>query len=284
MTRSDQAFIEAYERSTTRGPASTPVSESGRHNTLHGPHAPFGAEPKLAESIAARMRQAAESMAPPTPDCVTQVESFRWPTVVELLAERHADDYLAACSGAVSLGRGNLIGLAGVHQGSGASTTVLAMARSLAAQHGPIAIVEADSAGVRLSTSLGVLKTRSLADALPAGGGLGEAAVYAAADRVSLLVSGTVAASHTKAARIEAAKLLRQHSLVLIDLGSLIDASGDLACQPLASAVDIFQPAGVMLVRSEEDFSGAVSAAGRAIESAGAVALGMVENLAPPRL
>ncbi|MEM6329250.1 MAG: hypothetical protein AAF790_03260 [Planctomycetota bacterium] len=308
MTRTDQAFIQAYQRAerpappvTTSAPP-TPV-EGGvayqRTSARHGPHAAFGAaaatqrraRAPLSEVIAERMRHAAAGILPtPTPDCGTQVGAFRWPPIVASLAGRHHEQYLDLVAAAVTLSETNasaagaVLGVAGVQPGSGASTTVLAIARSLAPQHGPVAIVDADTAGSRLAASLGVLKAPPLAHVAAAGGRAGEAVVHAVEDGVSLVVAGRFDPAHAQRGRELTAKIATQHALTLIDFGPLAPQTMaatqpvTVAEGPLSVAIEALRPAGVVIVRRESDLAAAVGDAQQAVLAAGAAPVGVVAN------
>ena len=290
MTRTDQAFIEAFNRSQRESVAAprAPLPVDHRQATLHGPHATFGAaRTTLSEAIAQRMHQAAAAAPRATPHSAMQVDAFRWPAISRVLSENHREDYFSLITDAITIGGAPVLAFAGVQAGAGATTTTLAIARSLAAEHGPIVVVDADLNDQQLSQRLGVQKARSLAEIASAGGSASDAVVHAARDQVSLVVAGRCSPKNLEKCRQYAATIAAQHAIVLIDGGSLsqqpsVLPAANLQATSIAGVAEIFQPAGVVLIRRQSDVGDTTTttAAQRLVEMTGTRALGVVDNRA----
>lgn len=312
MTHTDQAFIEAYRRGIempqTQEP--TPIQEqterSGegkRYSVLHGPHVAFGNhaapqgkatppnEAPLTDSIAQQMREAAGSMSPGTPDAATLVQRFTWPAVSDALANAYGDAYRSLAANLVdslpSDGSCPVIGIAGIHHGAGSTTTALALTRSLANLGTPVGVVDASPGAHSLATSLGVLHTRPLSRVTGGSSWSGDATVHAAEDHVSLIVAGDLStgqsedlAQYNPQAAAAARMLRKQHGALVVDFGAVLDEQA--AWQPggsVAAALAVLGPTQLILTRSSRDLDGAVGAAQRLVQSAGASAVGVIENL-----
>jgi len=309
MTHTDQAFIQAYQRTVAQSAhshagdapgvasaadasaavAAEPSAASnqpavgrragGRQRSLHGPHAQFEGKTPLSEAIDRRLQAAALAIKPTTPDAATHINAFAWPDAAKALSAQFADDFLNAAAHAATAGGALVLGVAGLHEGSGATTTALAMARSLAADNGPVAIIDANSHNHHLADSLGVLKTRSLASVIAAGHDLSDAVVHSTADRASLVIAGTLEESNPAGVRHALKQLRRQHPIVIIDFGAVLSRQTDWDGGPAATALGLLQPTGVVLVRKESDISGGVSAARIVVEASGGEVVGYIENL-----
>lgn len=298
MTRTDQAFISAFQQAQAPPPsadrqrqesleafsaeapsAEAPVAAKATRNIAHGPHPHWKAKVSLTDVIAERMRRAA-APAEPSPAASVWLRSFQWPGVVEKLAARHADEYRALAPPSDSPGA---IGVAGVHLDSGATTTTLSLARCLAPTIGRVAVVDADPSGPGLAASLGVLRAPTLADAIGSprsslARGASPAVIHAKADGVSLAVAGDLTAAPAADAASTATALLAGHALTLVDLGASLDRQGEWIEGRVERLVAAFSLKGVLLVRCDSDLSGAVAAAARVIDAAGAPTLGLIEN------
>lgn len=264
MTRTDQAFIEAYQRSVGQARGEAPATDrpaAVRRRVKHGPHVAWRDPTPLTEAIAERMRQAATADTSSKPSL--RLRCFDWPTVVTELAARHASQYQNLAPSADIAGR--VLGIAGVRQGSGATTTTLAMARCLASERGPVALVDADPAGPGMAEALGVIE-------IPHGI---ESTIEAEADHISLAIASSNNAADPNALP---AMIGERNALTLVDFGAALDHQTAWSSGVLPALIDSLKPAGVLLVRTGSDLSGAVAAAQRVVESAGVAALGLVEN------
>lgn len=310
MTHTDQAFIEAYRRGIampqsaepTPLPEQAPATDGGRrYSVVHGPHVAMGptapqstaqtGKAPLTDAIARRMREAAGSMSPSTPDAATLVQRFSWPAVPETLATTYGEAYRSLAANLLETIHSDVgcpvIGIAGIHHRSGATTTALAITRSLATAGNPVCVVDANPGSHALATSLGVLQTRPLSRVTGSSSWSGDVTVHAAEDHVSLVVAGDLSSrrsgemtpSNPQAAA--AVRMLRkQHAALVVDLGAVLDEPA--AWQTggaTTAAINVLGPIGVVLIRDVGDLNGAVGAAQQRLQQAGATALGVVENL-----
>ena len=301
MTHTDQAFIQAYQRpvaqpagtatrsdaasittaETGHGATISPESIGTRRTSLVGSSPQFAGKTPLSEAIDRRMKAAARSVQPTTPDAATQISTFAWPSIARRLAERFANDFLNVAAYAATPAGALVLGVAGLNEGSGATTTALAIARSLATDNGPVAIIDANTANHHLADAVGVLKTHSLANVVATGRDASDAVVHAAADRVSLAVAGELVfldETLAEGVRRAAVQLRRQHPIMIVDFGSVLDRQDAWDNGAASTAIRLLQPTGIVLVRQEGDISGGVNAARNVVQATSADVIGFIEN------
>lgn len=284
MTHTDNAFIEAYQRvkaanaSAAEAEPTKPSVPSGpvatRRAKTHGPHLTWKEQTPLAQAIATRQQRAAAASLPGI--AATRLRSFAWPEIVVKLAEMHADDYAGLAPPSTTTKQ--VLSIAGIHQGSGATTTTLAIARNLANTHGPVMLIDANPQQASLASSLGVLEASTLAAKIANGSNALEAIVHAEDDKTSLVVAGDLTAVDNSQLAAVATQLAARCPTILIDSGSVLDAKASWQNGSIAILAKAFALTGVILVRCESDLSGAVAAAQRIVDSSDALALGVVEN------
>lgn len=307
MTRTDRAFIQAFDQSLASQAAETvatttvdtapaapapperatpspgAVGLSPHIRFAHGPHARpshGGGKTPLSEALERRRQAAAGDSAGLAAG--THVRRFLWPAVVETLAAQHRDAYLNLAPDVDA--EPFVLGVAGLHRGAGSTTTSLAAARCLAGVMGSVGLVDTETgiaggeSSEHLGEALGLLHTQTLAQAAAAGQPAAAAMIHAERDQTSVAIAGDFAALPRPAAEVTLGQLASSRPLTIVDFGPVLDRKQAWRGGSLASLAAAIKPTGVVLVRAAGDLSGAVSAAQRIVESAGAPVLGLLEN------
>ena len=160
-------------------------------------------------------------------DPVFEVDSFRWPVVIEELLHQHqellspvADQLLAAREA----GR-TMIGIGGTRPGVGCTTVLLCLSQMLSQAGLQVAIVDANFAKGDLASQLGLEFDTGWEDALTGRMPLAETIVKSLHDRMALLpLAGPTAGASELVAGIQTsitAGVMRYHyDIVLFDLGT----------------------------------------------------------------
>lgn len=293
MSNTDQAFIEAYRRgaakrvaatATATAEAATAAMQTSDWQGTHGPHLNFTANRPTAGSgrkapLSQVMRSPSfavnqfdtgatatvEPVIEPAAGAMTTFAHFAWPAIVDQLARDHAEAFedLLAC---VEL-QCPVLGLVGVSRGGGCTTTTLALARLLSGSGQPLAVIDAAPNHPALAENLGLIRTRTLADALATGTPLAEVTLDAVNDGVSLLVAGKPT-QHVGILRNAIDELRQTNAAVLVDLGS--------DPRRLSLPVD-----GVVLTYPAGESNAVLDYSRRMIRQTGQTLVGMVETFAP---
>ncbi|HJQ78569.1 MAG TPA: cellulose synthase operon protein YhjQ/BcsQ [Lacipirellulaceae bacterium] len=163
----------------------------------------------------------------------TTVASFRWPSICRLLAQEcraeldGVGDFLLSEAEQGS----SVIGLVGLFPGSGATTTLIALAARLALRKRRILLVDGNFQRPQLAALLDVVPTAGWQEVLAGGAPLSDAVIRAADDSIDVLALGAnspedvlrlVAGPQVEAG---AAMIRRQYDLTLVDLGAFFDAT-----------------------------------------------------------
>lgn len=226
MSKTDQAFIDAFGRQQSQLAAADTAAMTPPHGT-HGPHVrfPSGGKAPLSQMMQSRTdashnRQEeviASAAADSTPLIAkTQIARFAWPTDVELLIKENAGAYANLVQGLQW--QWPMLGLVGCGASCGVSTTTMALAKLLAKEKARVAIIDADPKDNQLATELGLVRHPTLASILAEGGQLADATLHAFEDNISLLVAGSLT-QHPAMLRQAVLKLRDTHDVVIIDLG-----------------------------------------------------------------
>lgn len=230
MSKTDQAFIDAYRRQSPKPVESATTPSTVKRHTAHGPHLRFtgGAKAPLSQVMQARtdaasaVSQQAATHEPAeavlsAPLATIEISSFAWPEEVRTLVADNAAAFAGVVEGVMS--DWPVLGLVGSGPGCGSTTTVMALACLLASEETPVAIIDADPIAANLAGSLGFKRNKTMAETLATGASLADATLHAADDGVSLLVAGQVT-QHPAVVREAIHQLRQTHAAVLIDLGA----------------------------------------------------------------
>ncbi|QDU87459.1 hypothetical protein Pla175_08210 [Pirellulimonas nuda] len=232
MSSIDQAFIRAYQGGAGVVEAPLPPQrqaspqaapqQAAQHPAVAPPH--FAVAPAAGRPAAATLRRRA------TPEAALVVERLSWSDdVLELADAEH--EQLTRMIEDLSQVEG-LIGLASAGRGAGATTLLLALARTAARDGARVAVVDCgDGAVLR---SLGLVRTPTLATA----GSLRSAIVHARQDGLSVVQSWTLGQTPaTPGPLLESlGALSEEHDMALCDLG-LVSARSPLgaACRAIVA-------------------------------------------------
>lgn len=295
MSRTDQAFIDAYRRrqsasarvvsepSTPQpsGPqAAAPVGKPrAMARESHGPHVSFGTprvplsevmrqraeeDEGISAPVSPVSRSHAESRPQADPMATTRLLRFAWPALVDRLTATRSGDYTDLLDSIKH--RWPVVGFAACHAGCGATTTTMVVARLLASAQTPVAVIDAASDSSGLASQLGVAHQPTLAETLAEGAPLASAMIHADEDHVSLLVAGPVT-QHPAVLQGVFHQLRQSHAAVLVDLG------GEGNALPL-------RPEAGVLVYAEGDSDAVLDYRCQTLISAGLPLVGSIENLA----
>jgi Mrp family chromosome partitioning ATPase len=171
----------------------------------------------------------------------TSVTAFNWPNVCQVLSSQCVDQFQGAVDVLLAEADGgrSLVGVMALHAGQGCTTTLLCLARQLAAHNRRVIVLDANFATPQLAIRLGVeLPTgsrdgrspggRAWQDILERGVPIADAVVHSKADRIDLLplddrpTNGPRLAAGLQPA-ITAGVLLDAYDLVLVDLGAILE-------------------------------------------------------------
>ncbi len=221
----------------------------------------------------------------------TTISAFRWPPVCRALWERYSDHYDHIADLMLSRtkrepGRGTLVGIASLHAGDGATTTLLCLAIALAARKRSVIVVDANFRAPRLAGLLGVQPSTSWQDVLEQGLSVAEAVVRAEADQIDLLPLDVrePAAREPNGARLAAgvqtaitAGVLRfAYDVVLVDLGAVLAPRSFATISHLVRNMRIETAVAVTDPKhaEQDDFT----VAGELLDEIGCELLGLIEN------
>ncbi|HEY3392814.1 MAG TPA: hypothetical protein VGK58_08910 [Lacipirellulaceae bacterium] len=163
----------------------------------------------------------------------TTVASFRWPSICRLLAQqcRAELDSIGDMLLSEAEQGSSIIGMAGLFPGSGATTTLIALAARLALRKRNILLVDGNFQRPQLAASLDVVPTAGWQEVLAGGAPLSDAIIRAADDSIDVLALGAnspddvlrlVTGPHVEAST---GTIRRHYDLTLVDLGAFFDAT-----------------------------------------------------------
>lgn len=313
MSNSDQAFINAYRRTsgsptgtrpielqavTTNATGTvdrgifntdTPVTRSDKA-TWHygsGPHVAFadpGVQPVFPDTVEADDESQAAAAADLASTVVTR---FNWPALITDLVEQSPGLF------------GNLlkritkshssIGFIGVAPGAGCTSTTLALAYTATLVESLTAVVDAAPNHAFLSEALGLIQSQTLTSSRITHRSAKDAIVHSIEDRLSVaiagndvsptVIDGTSRASNTTLASSKSllSPLSRTHELTLVDFGSGPDAFRSLLKQG-SNAWEAWGIDGVVLVHCPDDGPTPNAHAQAMLEAIGAPLIGVVES------
>jgi succinoglycan biosynthesis transport protein ExoP len=210
------------------------------------------------------------------------VPSFRWPSVCRAIDGQCAGPLERLADVLESRARESrpLVGVASLHAGEGATTTLLCLAARLAARRRRTVIVDGDFAAPSLAQRLGVHPTSWWQDVLERGIPVGNAVVRATADRLDLLPLGTQSANASQwasglQASVTAGVLRYAYELALVDLGAILAPRSQPAALALVGNMRIESALVVTRPGADPD---RVAAAARLLDQCGCELLGTIEN------
>jgi len=192
---------------------------------------PYSAAMAPAAAEESRQRHPLSAFSPPEQTesfrPVLEVDSFRWPTILEDLLVAHRALLLPVVEQLLAAreeGR-SMVGIAGARPGAGCTTMQLCLARLLAESGKLVAIVDANFASAGLARQLGLEITAGWEDVLLGQVPLAECVVQSLEDRIALLpLAGRKDLPSDLLTNIQtsiSAGVLRYHyDLVLFDLGA----------------------------------------------------------------
>lgn len=285
MSYTDQAFIKAYQTDALSVPTPTPAPPSPAAKTRtheshrRGPHTHFGAATKRPLSDAmAEGEQPVEPVEQPEETKIelagVTVARFPIPAIATRLADECGEAYRRMM--AYASRSGEVIGLLGATRGVGCTTTTLATALALSQVQGPVAVIDAAPEEDGLAASLGVLRTRSIARTLTAGGNVTEALVHSEQDGLSLGVAFQHGEDEDPRTSGALRSLTATHAAVLVDLGCDIES---IAAQPSRGADALLLDA-VVIVRQANHGEADVMFARRVLTASGHTVVGVIESFA----
>jgi Mrp family chromosome partitioning ATPase len=214
----------------------------------------------------------------------TTVASFRWPSICRSLAQQCRAELDGVGDMLLSEAEqgSSIIGIAGLFPGSGATTTLLALAARLALCKRRILLVDGNFQRPQLAASLDVVPTAGWQEVLGGGAQLSDAIIRAADDSIDVLALGAnspddvlrlVAGPQVKAS---AGTIRRHYDLTLVDLGAFFDATSKPIMLELIRNMRI--GAALVVALSEETDSRDLGTLAEQLGRSGCELLGRIEN------
>ncbi len=220
--------------------------------------------------------------APTALDVGTTVPNFRWPKVCQKISGLCAGplDRIADVLESQAKNTRQLIGIASLHAGDGATTALLCVAGRLAARGRRTIVVDGNFAAPSLATRLGVQPAVCWQEVLAHGTPVGDAVVRAASDGLDLLPLDAASPDASPLATslqasVTAGVLRYAYDLVLVDLGTLFAPRSQPTLLQLVGNMRI--DAALAVTRPDADPQSVQSAAAL-LDGQGCELLGTIEN------